>query len=102
MVTTQPAVRLFRNRGIKIPLPGSFTEELRICSWVTMILTKLILLAVLALEVKDIDCQSHILKERVIFDSLSNGAVVIKKYVIRLGAWDTICPLDHLLFIHAC
>lgn len=64
-----------------------------------MILTVLILLAVLALEVKNVNCQSHVLKERVISDGLRNGAVVVKKNVIRLGAWDMICPLDHLLLV---
>jgi hypothetical protein len=64
-----------------------------------MILTELILLAMLALEVKDINCQSYVPKERIISDGLSNRAVVIKKYVIRLGAWETISPLDHLLSV---
>jgi len=64
-----------------------------------MILTELILLTVLALEVKNVNCQSHVLKERVVSDSLGNGAVVVKEYVIRLGAWGTIRPLDHLLLV---
>jgi hypothetical protein len=64
-----------------------------------MILTELIVLAVLALEMKNVNGQPHVLKERVVFDSLRYGAIVVKKNMIRLCACVTVCLLDHLLLV---
>jgi hypothetical protein len=97
MISTQPAICLFRNRGIKIPLLLAFTKKLGVCSRIAVFLTKPIFLAVFAFEVEDVNSESYILKEWIVLDSLCDGTVVIKKNVIWLGTWYTVSSLNHLL-----
>lgn len=51
----------------------------------------------LAVEVKDIDCQPNSVEERIILDMLRKRAVIVKENMVGNLAIDTKCSLDKLL-----
>ena len=79
MIATQPAVCLLCNRRIKIPLFCALTNKLGICSRIAMILTELILLAVLALEVENVNSQSNISKKGSFLTAFAMEQLLSKK-----------------------
>jgi hypothetical protein len=90
---------LLGNGRIKIPLLVTFAKKLRVCNRVAILLTKLVLLTMLAFEMEDINGECDIMEERIIPDSLSEGAVVVEENVIWLCARNTVGSLDHLLLV---
>ena len=99
LIPSKPAICLLSNGGIEIPLLVTFAKKLRICYQVAILLTKLVLLTMLAFEMEDINSECDITEERIILDSLSKGAVIVEENVIWLCARNTVGLLDHLLLI---
>ena len=60
-------------------------------------MAELVLLAMLAVEVEYIHSESNIFEDRVIFDNLRNGTIVVKKYMFRHGTWKTVSLFNHFL-----
>jgi hypothetical protein len=50
-----------------------------------------------AVEVKDVNSESHVLEEGVVLDMLGKGAIVVEKKMIRLLTVDAECTLYKLL-----
>ena len=64
-----------------------------------MLLTEYILFAMLALEMKNIDCKPDMCECRVISYDLGNLAVVVEEDVLRHGSGESISAFDHFLHL---
>ena len=92
VISAKPDVGLFCDRGVEEPLAFAVLK-LRVRGRVTMLLAEEVASTVLAVEMEDIDCQANVCKERVVFDSTLEMAVVVVKDVIWvefaiIGAFD--------------
>jgi len=97
LISSKPCIGLFGNGGIEIPWLPILSQQLWIFRWITILPTESILFTVLTLEVEYVHRESDILEDRVIFDDLCDGAVVVKKNVVGHGAREAVSPFYHFL-----
>lgn len=84
MKPTQPDVCLLSYGRVKIPCFAVFSKQFRVLDRVAIALAKLVFDRMFAIEVKDINRESHVFEEGVILDVLGKRAIVVEKKMIRL------------------
>ena len=82
MEPPQPNICLLCYRCVEEPVPPIFAEKLWKVGWVTIALTESVCLGVFVGKMKDVNCETNILEIGVIFDMLSNAAIIVEYDVV--------------------
>lgn len=95
IVASEPDIGLLSDGGVEVP-PSVLTDEFRVGSRITILLTEFVVDAVLACEVKDVDSEPDVLEKGVVFNRKLEAAVIVKQEMLWAVA-ELVHALDELL-----
>jgi hypothetical protein len=93
----KPNICLLCNRRVEIPCLVTFAIKFPVHGRIAITLAVLVSDGMLAVEVKDVNCEANIGKHRVVFDMFRERAVIVKKNVIWHHPIDAECASDEFL-----